>query len=82
MTKEEIDAIVEQTKRLKIRQETPDSDEALASIPLLELSDLNPNMEAVERRGCLHTPDARHNIPNPYRVKLCGSVGWQSCRFS
>ena len=50
MTKEEIDAIVEQTKRLKIRQETPDSDEVLASIPLLELSDLNPNMEAVERR--------------------------------
>ena len=50
MTKEEIDAIVEQTKRLKIRQETPDSEEALATIPLLELCDLNPNMEAVERR--------------------------------
>ena len=50
MTREEIDAIVEQTKRLKIRQETPDSEEALASIPLLELSDLNPNIEAVERR--------------------------------
>ena len=50
MSKEEIDAIVEQTKRLKIRQETPDSEEALASIPLLELSDLNPNIEAVERR--------------------------------
>lgn len=50
MTKEEIDSIVEQTKRLKIRQETPDSEEALASIPLLELSDLNPNIEAVERR--------------------------------
>ncbi|PQL11292.1 insulinase family protein [Veillonella sp. T11011-6] len=50
MTPEEIEAIVEQTKRLKIRQETPDSDEALASIPLLELSDLNPNIEAVERR--------------------------------
>ena len=49
MSKEEIDAIVEQTKRLKIRQETPDSEEALASIPLLELSDLNPNIEAVER---------------------------------
>ena len=42
--------VVEQTKRLKIRQETPDSEEALASIPLLELSDLNPNIEAVERR--------------------------------
>ena len=50
MTREEIDAIVEQTKRLKIRQETPDSEEALASIQLLELSDLNPNIEAVERR--------------------------------
>ena len=50
MTREEIDAIVEQTKRLKIRQETPDSEEALESIPLLELSDLNPNIEAVERR--------------------------------
>ena len=50
MSSEEIEAIVEQTKRLKIRQETPDSDEALASIPLLELSDLNPNIEAVERR--------------------------------
>ena len=37
MTPEEIEAIVEQTKRLKLRQEAPDSDEALASIPLLEL---------------------------------------------
>ena len=50
MSPEEIEAIVEQTKRLKLRQEAPDSDEALASIPLLELSDLNPNIEAVERR--------------------------------
>lgn len=49
MSPEEIDAIVEQTKRLKLRQEAPDSDEALASIPLLELSDLNPNIEVVER---------------------------------
>lgn len=49
MDKAEIEGIVEQTKRLKIRQETPDSDEALASIPLLELSDLTPEMEAVER---------------------------------
>ena len=49
MSPEEIEAIVEQTKRLKLRQEAPDSDEALASIPLLELSDLNPNIEEVER---------------------------------
>lgn len=63
MTKEEIDAIVEQTKRLKIRQETPDSDEALASIPLLELSDLNPNMEAVERRESKIGDTKVHFVP-------------------
>lgn len=50
MSQDELEAIVEQTKRLKIRQETPDSEEALASIPLLELSDLNPYIEEVERR--------------------------------
>ena len=63
MTKEEIDAIVEQTKRLKIRQETPDNDEALASIPLLELSDLNPNMEAVERRESKIGNTTVHFVP-------------------
>ena len=63
MTTEEIDAIVEQTKRLKIRQETPDSDEALASIPLLELSDLNPNIEAVERRESKIGNTTVHFVP-------------------
>ena len=63
MTSEEIDAIVEQTKRLKIRQETPDSDEALASIPLLELSDLNPNIEAVERRESKIGNTTVHFVP-------------------
>ena len=63
MTPEEIEAIVEQTKRLKIRQETPDSDEALASIPLLELSDLNPNIEAVERRESKIGNTTVHFIP-------------------
>ena len=63
MTTEEIDAIVEQTKRLKIRQETPDSEEALASIPLLELCDLNPNMEAVERRESKIGNTTVHFVP-------------------
>ena len=63
MTPEEIEAIVEQTKRLKIRQETPDSDEALASIPLLELSDLNPNIEAVERRESKIGNTTVHFVP-------------------
>ena len=63
MTPEEIEAILEQTKRLKIRQETPDSDEALASIPLLELSDLNPNIEAVERRESKIGNTTVHFVP-------------------
>ena len=63
MSPEEIEAIVEQTKRLKIRQETPDSDEALASIPLLELSDLNPNIEAVERRESKIGNTTVHFVP-------------------
>lgn len=63
MTHEELEAIVEQTKRLKIRQETPDSEEALASIPLLELSDLNPNMESVERRESKIEDTTIHFVP-------------------
>ena len=63
MSSEEIEAIVDQTKRLKIRQETPDSDEALASIPLLELSDLNPNIEAVERRESQIGNTTVHFVP-------------------
>ena len=63
MSPEEIEAIVEQTKRLKLRQEAPDSDEALASIPLLELSDLNPNIEAVERRESKIGNTTVHFVP-------------------
>lgn len=50
MSKEELETIVEQTKALKARQEAPDSPEALATIPLLELSDLSPEVEHIERR--------------------------------
>ncbi|MFC2439183.1 MAG: insulinase family protein, partial [Prevotella melaninogenica] len=63
MSSEEIDAIVEQTKRLKLRQEAPDSDEALASIPLLELADLNPYIEEVERRESKIGNTTVHFVP-------------------
>ena len=63
MSPEEIEAIVEQTKRLKLRQEAQDSDEALASIPLLELSDLNPNIEEVERRESKIGNTTVHFVP-------------------
>lgn len=63
MSEDEINAIVEQTKALKIRQETPDSEEALESIPLLELSDLNPNIEDVERREQMVGDTKVHFVP-------------------
>jgi len=42
MSQEELMGHIEAAKKLKIRQQTPDSPEALASIPLLKISDINP----------------------------------------
>lgn len=43
MTAEEIQDIINTTARLKEMQQTPDSPEALATIPLLEISDISPD---------------------------------------
>lgn len=56
-TSEEIEGIVEMNKRLKERQENPETPEALATIPLLALSDIRREVEKlplVEREieGC------------------------------
>lgn len=51
MSDAELANIVEQTKALKLRQETPDTEEALSTIPLLELADLEATVEPVERRA-------------------------------
>ena len=56
-TSEEIEGIVEMNKRLKERQESPETPEALATIPLLALSDIRSEVEKlplVEREieGC------------------------------
>ena len=56
-TSEEIEGIVEMNKRLKERQESPEMPEALATIPLLALSDIRREVEKlplVEREieGC------------------------------
>ncbi|MCR5175336.1 MAG: insulinase family protein [Anaerovibrio sp.] len=42
MTAAEIDDIISATASLKRRQQTPDTPEALATIPLLKISDINP----------------------------------------
>lgn len=47
MSKEELESIVKQTKDLKARQAAVDSPEALATIPLLELSDVNTEVEKI-----------------------------------
>lgn len=63
MSQIDLEAIVEQTKRLKERQEMPDSEEALASIPLLELSDLSPNIDPIERRESMIGTAKVHFVP-------------------
>lgn len=42
MSRMELQQVIEAAKKLKIRQQTPDSPEALATIPLLKISDINP----------------------------------------
>lgn len=42
MSAEDIQNIIDTTAKLKVMQQTPDSPEALATIPLLEISDINP----------------------------------------
>ncbi|MBR6012672.1 MAG: insulinase family protein [Selenomonadaceae bacterium] len=45
MTAEEIEKVIETTEKLKIRQQTPETPEALESIPLLKLSDIKKEPE-------------------------------------
>lgn len=47
MTPEQLDAVVADTLELQRRQSTPDSPEALATIPTLRLSDLEPKIKTI-----------------------------------
>jgi Zn-dependent M16 (insulinase) family peptidase len=47
LTAEDLRKIVEETHKLKRLQETPDSPEALATIPTLKLSDLDPQVKLI-----------------------------------
>lgn len=56
MSPAELDAIIENTRQLKQVQETPDSPEVLASIPVLKLADLDKEnktipLEVTEQQG-------------------------------
>ncbi|HWS23821.1 MAG TPA: insulinase family protein [Anaerolineales bacterium] len=61
LSKDQLTRIIEVTKELKKRQETPDSEEALASIPALSIEDLDKFSKLVtssEKDGVFH-----HDIP-------------------
>ena len=57
LSKEEIEKLVADTEALRVYQETPDTPEALATIPLLQISDIHPDarfypLQKKEAGGC------------------------------
>lgn len=64
LSEDEINKIIENTKKLKDRQETPDSQEALEKIPLLSLSDIERKAEKLplEERNLLGLKVLAHPI--------------------
>jgi len=63
LSKEELLQLVEETKALKEYQKEKDTPEALASIPLLSLSDISPEVEwyDIEERKVSEVPVLFHN---------------------
>lgn len=69
LSKKDIQAIIDTTKKLKLRQNTPDSVEALASIPQLTRADLNKTekvipsqIKKIKKVPVVHTPQFTNNI--------------------
>ena len=61
---EQIDKLILQTAQLKERQEQPDTPESLASIPLLEISDINKDSEKLvfQEKNEAETKVLLHNL--------------------
>ncbi|MBV9848742.1 MAG: insulinase family protein [Armatimonadetes bacterium] len=47
MGEADLQRVMEETRQLKLRQETPDPPEALAAVPMLQLSDLDPKIKTI-----------------------------------
>ena len=47
LSQKELETIIEDTKKLKKRQQTPDSEEALNSVPMLSIEDIDKNAERI-----------------------------------
>jgi len=65
LSEEEIAALVETTRKLHERQKAPDSPQALATIPLLKLSDIEPQAEKIvcEKRQYQGSDILYHELP-------------------
>ncbi len=64
MSESQIAQLVEDTKKLKIRQETPDTAEALATLPFLKLQDLDRENKTlpIEKIQIQETPVLYHDL--------------------
>ena len=64
LTDADLDRIVAETKYLQELQQTPDSEEALATLPRLTLQDLDPNVKTVptEKRTEAGAPTYYHDL--------------------
>ncbi len=62
LSKEELEKLVEETKALKEYQQEEDTPEALATIPMLELSDISPDIEwyGIEEKSVANIPVLHH----------------------
>ncbi len=77
LSKEEIEALIEDTKALKAYQEAPDSEEAIRSIPLLKLEDVEeaPKEFKTEEMTLAGEKLLFHEIPT-------NGIGYAGFRFS
>jgi len=64
MTDADIDKVIAETKYLQELQQTPDSEEALATLPRLTLQDLDPNIKTVptEKRSVAGASTYYHDL--------------------
>ena len=76
LSKEELEKLVQETKELKEYQQREDSPEALATIPMLSLSDINPEVE-------WHSLEEKKegNIPVLYHEDFTSNIVYSNLYF-
>ena len=64
LSQEELQAIVNDTRKLRLFQETPDSPDALKSVPLLKREDIDPEVRKIylNKREISSIPVLHHNL--------------------